>query len=113
LLLPLLIFLLPLLQVIVVPQHWIFHRKALYHQVPYFDYFTWTWLPIHVYLSSYLKGYLLLMFLEFLLTIFLFQSDIVSSYPFKHLFDLKYDPSIIEIPVPRYFKEDDRIFPFL
>jgi hypothetical protein len=25
------------------------------------------------------------------------------------LFDLKYDPSIIEIPVPRYFKEDDRI----
>ena len=27
------------------------------------------------------------------------------------LFDLKYDPSIIEIPVPRYFKEDDRIYP--
>ena len=25
------------------------------------------------------------------------------------LFDLKYDPSIIEIPVPRYFKEFDRI----
>lgn len=25
------------------------------------------------------------------------------------LFDLKYDPSMIEIPVPRYFKEDDRI----
>lgn len=25
------------------------------------------------------------------------------------LFDLKYDPSIIEIPIPRYFKEDDRI----
>ena len=25
------------------------------------------------------------------------------------LFDLKYDPSIIEIPAPRYFKEDDRI----
>jgi len=25
------------------------------------------------------------------------------------LFDLKYDPSIIEIPVPRYFKEDDRL----
>ena len=25
------------------------------------------------------------------------------------LFDLKYDPSIIEIPVPRYFKEDDQI----
>ena len=25
------------------------------------------------------------------------------------LFDLKYDPSFIEIPVPRYFKEDDRI----
>lgn len=25
------------------------------------------------------------------------------------LFDLKYDPSIIEIPVPSYFKEDDRI----
>ena len=25
------------------------------------------------------------------------------------LFDLKYDPSIIEIPVPKYFKEDDRI----
>jgi len=25
------------------------------------------------------------------------------------LFDLKYDPSIIEIPVPRYFKEDDNI----
>ena len=25
------------------------------------------------------------------------------------LFDLKYDPSIIEIPVPRYFQEDDRI----
>jgi len=24
---------------------------------------------------------------------------------------LKYDPSIIEIPVPRYFKEDDRIYP--
>lgn len=27
----------------------------------------------------------------------------------QHLSDLKYDPSIIEIPVPRYFKEDDRI----
>lgn len=25
------------------------------------------------------------------------------------MFDLKYDPSIIEIPIPRYFKEDDRI----
>lgn len=25
------------------------------------------------------------------------------------LFDLKYDPSVIEIPVPRYFREDDRI----
>jgi hypothetical protein len=25
------------------------------------------------------------------------------------LFDLKYDPSVIEIPVPRYFKDDDRI----
>lgn len=25
------------------------------------------------------------------------------------LFDLKYDPSVIEIPVPRYFKEDDSI----
>lgn len=25
------------------------------------------------------------------------------------LFDLKYDPSFIEIPVPRYFREDDRI----
>jgi len=25
------------------------------------------------------------------------------------LFDLKYDPSILEIPVPRYFREDDRI----
>ena len=25
------------------------------------------------------------------------------------LFDLKYDPSIIEIPVPRYFKEQDNI----
>ena len=25
------------------------------------------------------------------------------------LFDLKYDPSVIEIPVPRYFKEDDQI----
>ena len=25
------------------------------------------------------------------------------------LFDLKFDPSVIEIPVPRYFKEDDRI----
>lgn len=25
------------------------------------------------------------------------------------LFDLKYDPSIIEIPVPRYFREDDRL----
>ena len=25
------------------------------------------------------------------------------------LFDLKYDPSIIEIPVPRYFKEEDKI----
>jgi hypothetical protein len=25
------------------------------------------------------------------------------------LFDLKYDPSIIEIPVPSYFKEDDRL----
>lgn len=25
------------------------------------------------------------------------------------MFDLKYDPSIIEIPVPRYFKEDDRL----
>ena len=25
------------------------------------------------------------------------------------LFDLKYDPSVIEIPVPRYFREDDRL----
>lgn len=25
------------------------------------------------------------------------------------LFDLKYDPSIIEIPVPRYFQEEDNI----
>ena len=25
------------------------------------------------------------------------------------MFDLKYDPSVIEIPVPRYFREDDRI----
>jgi hypothetical protein len=25
------------------------------------------------------------------------------------LFDLKYDPSVIEIPVPRYFKEFDQI----
>jgi hypothetical protein len=25
------------------------------------------------------------------------------------LFDLKYDPSIIEIPVPRYFKEFDQV----
>lgn len=25
------------------------------------------------------------------------------------LFDLKYDPTIIEIPVPRYFREDDQI----
>jgi len=25
------------------------------------------------------------------------------------LFDLKYDPSIIEIPVPQYFKEDDKV----
>ena len=25
------------------------------------------------------------------------------------LFDLKYDPSVIEIPVPRYFKEDDNL----
>jgi hypothetical protein len=25
------------------------------------------------------------------------------------LFDLKYDPSVLEIPVPRYFKEDDRL----
>lgn len=25
------------------------------------------------------------------------------------LFDLKYDPSVIEIPVPRYFQEEDRI----
>jgi hypothetical protein len=25
------------------------------------------------------------------------------------LFDLKFDPSVIEIPVPRYFKEDDRV----
>ena len=25
------------------------------------------------------------------------------------LYDLKYDPSVIEIPVPRYFREDDRI----
>ncbi len=25
------------------------------------------------------------------------------------LFDLKYDPSMIEIPVPHYFREDDRI----
>ena len=25
------------------------------------------------------------------------------------LFDLKYDPSVIEIPVPRYFAEDDRL----
>jgi hypothetical protein len=25
------------------------------------------------------------------------------------LFDLKYDPSILEMPVPSYFKEDDKI----
>lgn len=25
------------------------------------------------------------------------------------LFDLKYDPSVIEIPVPRYFREDDQL----
>lgn len=25
------------------------------------------------------------------------------------LFDLKYDPSIIEIPVPRYFRQDDQL----
>ena len=25
------------------------------------------------------------------------------------LLDLKYDPSVIEIPVPRYFAEDDRL----
>jgi hypothetical protein len=25
------------------------------------------------------------------------------------LFDLKYDPSVIEIPIPRFFKEDDRL----
>ena len=25
------------------------------------------------------------------------------------LFDLKYDPSVIELPVPRYFQEDDQI----
>lgn len=25
------------------------------------------------------------------------------------LFDLKYDPSVVEIPVPRYYAEDDRI----
>jgi hypothetical protein len=25
------------------------------------------------------------------------------------LFDLKYDPTVIEIPVPRYFAEDDRL----
>lgn len=25
------------------------------------------------------------------------------------MFDLKYDPSIIEIPVPRYFREFDQI----
>lgn len=25
------------------------------------------------------------------------------------LFDLRYDPSVIEIPVPRYYREDDRI----
>jgi hypothetical protein len=25
------------------------------------------------------------------------------------LFDLRYDPSVIELPVPRYFREDDRI----
>ena len=25
------------------------------------------------------------------------------------LFDLKYDPSVIEIPVPRFFAEDDRL----
>ena len=25
------------------------------------------------------------------------------------MFDLRYDPSVIEIPVPRYYREDDRI----
>jgi hypothetical protein len=25
------------------------------------------------------------------------------------MFDMKYDPTMIEIPIPRYFKEDDRI----
>lgn len=25
------------------------------------------------------------------------------------LFDLKYDPSILEIPIPRFFREDDRL----
>merc|ERR1711939_110192 len=27
------------------------------------------------------------------------------------LFDLKYDPSVIEIPVPRYFKDADDVIP--
>ena len=40
---------------------------------------------------------------------FNFREDSIYVHLDGLLFDLKYDPSVIEIPVPRYFKEDDNI----
>ena len=40
---------------------------------------------------------------------FNFREDSIYVHLDGLLFDLKYDPSVIEIPVPRYFKEDDQI----
>lgn len=35
------------------------------------------------------------------------RKDSIYVHLDQLLFDLKYDPSIIEMPVPRYFREDD------
>ena len=43
------------------------------------------------------------------LTKFNYRKDSIYVHLDGLLFDLKYDPSVIEIPVPRYFKEDDQI----
>ena len=40
---------------------------------------------------------------------FNYRADSIYVHLDGLLFDLKYDPSVIEIPVPRYFKEDDQI----
>jgi hypothetical protein len=37
------------------------------------------------------------------------RKDSIYVHLDQLLFDLKYDPTMIEIPIPRYFKEDDRL----